>query len=187
LENYAFSVREFASADPPSRGQYLLDPPYQRGSVWDVVRRRNLVRSLLMGLPIGAVTINERDHRFEDYDPAIFAAVVDGRQRIETIRAFVDSQFAVPADWFTGDDNGDYLVDGVALEPIDMAGEQVPGVRYDQLTRLGRGLFDRTSVAVNHARVLTVAAEAELFLLLNFGGVPQSDADEERARAQTAV
>lgn len=183
LETYGFSVREFASADPQSRSQYLLDPPYQRGAVWDDLRRRNLIRSLLMGLPIGSITINERTKAHEQYSAAVFAAVVDGRQRIETLRAFVDSVFPVPASWFDPPTTRDevYIDPDETLEKFDDGGVATAGVLFGQLTDLAKRLVLASTVTVNHAKVNTVAAEAELFLLINYGGVNMTDLDRGRA------
>jgi hypothetical protein len=82
-------------ADKPDRLD--LNPPYQRGSVWGVERKRNLIRSLLMGLPIGAVFLNSRHIMQPD-------RVVDGKQRIEAILDFLGDGLAVPAEWFAETD-----------------------------------------------------------------------------------
>jgi hypothetical protein len=52
-----------------------LNPSYQRGSVWGVERKRNLIM--------------EPDR------------VVDGKQRIEAILDFLGDRLAVPAAWFS--------------------------------------------------------------------------------------
>lgn len=81
------------------RDKLDLNPPYQRGSVWDDARRRNLMRSLLMGLPIGSVVLNRRDHApapAGSTAAAHYIAVVDGKQRIETLRAVADGLAAWP-------------------------------------------------------------------------------------------
>jgi len=41
-------------------GQLLLDPPYQRGDVWGYKRQANLIRSILLGVPIPSIIINDR-------------------------------------------------------------------------------------------------------------------------------
>ena len=37
-----------------------LNAPYQRGDVWGEVRQRNLIRSILLGIPIPSIIINDR-------------------------------------------------------------------------------------------------------------------------------
>lgn len=38
----------------------LLSPPYQRGLVWGHKRKVNLIRSLLLGVPIPSIVVNDR-------------------------------------------------------------------------------------------------------------------------------
>jgi hypothetical protein len=45
-------------------GQLDLDPPYQRGSVWEEAQRVELVESWLRGVPTGVLLLSDRaqDH-----------------------------------------------------------------------------------------------------------------------------
>lgn len=52
-----------------------LTASYQRESVWDLEKRRSLVKSILLGLPIGAVFLNRRSWK----TPVVFC--VDGKRR----------------------------------------------------------------------------------------------------------
>lgn len=112
LDSSIRQVRSFADlASESSGGQtpvgLLLDPPYQRTSVWGPEQRQNLIRSFLMGLPIPAVVLNDR---FAAGDGAFWSgtrdwrvAVVDGRQRLETLLDWWSGKLAVPAAWFSQD------------------------------------------------------------------------------------
>lgn len=82
----------------PVEDPYDLDAPYQRGSVWTADQRRALVKSFLMGLPVGNVIVARLPYNIEK-----FYRVVDGRQRIETMRLFVANEFTVPGWWFSAD------------------------------------------------------------------------------------
>lgn len=62
-----------------------VDTPYQRGPVWTQEQRQNLVRSLLRGLPIPAIVLNDRanpdwvarnGHPLDTDTP--YSAVIDG-------------------------------------------------------------------------------------------------------------
>lgn len=181
IHGYSQTVRECASPDPDMRDGLLLDTPYQRGVVWDTARMQNLVLSLLRGIPVGAITINRRHN---PDNPVEYAAVVDGKQRITTIRSFIDGELAVPAEWFSADDRGAYIES--TCGPIDYDGTTVEGVRYNGLTRLGRALFNASTIGVAEANVTSVEAEAALFALINFGGLPQSAEDRRRAAAVAA-
>lgn len=110
------------------RDKLDLNPPYQRGSVWDDARRRNLMRSLLMGLPIGSVVLNRRDHApapagFTAAAPYI--AVVDGKQRIETLRAVTDGLLPIPAVWVDERFQG-------RTQTVDIDGEAISCVVVDR-------------------------------------------------------
>lgn len=187
LQAYNYSILQFARPGE-NRDDWVLDPPYQRGSVWTDQQRVALVWSLLRGIPIGSIYINVRDPGHDAYDLRNVAAVVDGKQRIETARKFIDSEFVVPATWFGPDEysekHGPYLT-GDTTGTVTWRGEAVPAVLFNQLTKHGQNLFSRATVSVCEACVDTVAEEAELYLLINFGGVDQTEID--RLRAESAA
>lgn len=184
LDTYSFNIREFARPDAEVRARYDLNPPYQRGRVWTVEQNQNLVYSMLAGIPIGAVCINRRPWQ---QGAVTDTTVVDGQQRITAIRAFMDDETAVPADWFADDmgPRGEARMSYIneTCGTITHAGVEVEGVRFSGLNRNGRGLFTRCTIGVLEANLPTVEAEAELYLLLNFGGVAQTDDDRQRAEA----
>jgi len=164
-----------------------LDAPYQRGAVWTEQQQRNLIKSLYMGLPVGAVVISTLGSR-----ATVPYRVVDGKQRILAVRTFIAGQLAVPADWFRPGD----LADQDNYEQPDVM------VRWDDLSPAGQGQFDMRSLPAiefnGRTEYIRVAgryqhrdrtdseilqAEAELFLLINFAGVAQTDQDRSRAQA----
>lgn len=180
LSAHNFSIMEFARPEPEVDERWDLNPPYQRGEVWDADRQRNLVWSLLRGIPIGSVYLNARNHRD---NPGQHGVVIDGKQRITAMRAFTHDALAVPAEWFASDERGDYIDPDAILDEITHDGVTQPGVRWSHLTSLGRGLFSRSTVGVVEATVDSIEAEAEIYLLVNFGGVDQTDDDRARAAA----
>lgn len=139
-------------------GRLDLDAPYQRGDVWGVERQRNLIKSLTIGLPIGGVFLNERDIM----DPLV---VIDGKQRIGAICAWLDGQLEVPSGWFPMRLLADPTAETVTFEGLAIAGQR--GWRNATVTTYhtrytGSDLLDR---------------ERELFDLINYGGVPQGESD----------
>ena len=130
----------------------ILDPPCQRGSVWGPERQRNLWFSLLSGIPSGLIMVSRRAGNTQ--------AVIDGRQRIEAIRAFHDGSLGLPAAWFgaTGCDAGELVTIG-------------------GLDHTGRAQASRPTVTVGTVDDLCLADEQHLFDLVNFGGVPQGETD----------
>lgn len=145
-------------ARPGALIDYDLDPAYQRGHVWTVERQRNLIRSLLMGLPIGAIILNDRFAVTGDPDDAY--VVVDGKQRITALCDFTHDGLCVPRDWFDDD----------LIHPDHRSCD---GVFFRQLSDAGKRIFFSLPVTVVESQV-PIAEEADLFELVNFSGVPQT-------------
>lgn len=144
------------------RDDFDLNPPYQRGVAWGTKRRRNLIRSLLAGIPIPSIVINDRLEGFEGQPLPIgdpMYAVVDGKQRITALRSFVDSEFSVPGDWF-----GDEYADSITFADLTIS---------DQRRFLHR------PIAVSEAKLPTLDDEQEMFDLINFGGLAQGETDDD--------
>lgn len=80
--------------------QLRLDPEYQReGNVWGLARRQLFVDSVLNGFDSPKIYLHELvPPEFEDETLQRFA-VVDGRQRLEALRAFSAGDFALSADF----------------------------------------------------------------------------------------
>ncbi len=156
------------------RGRLLLDAPYQRGSVWTTVQRGNLIRSLLMGIPVPAIVLNRRLtdawEQANGYSPHI-AAVVDGKQRIEAMTAWFDGEFAVPSTWF----RPGWLRDDLVVNDRTWAS-------FTDLTDKGRRGFEDAQFACVEAQVNTVQDEAQIYLLVNGAGTAQTDDDMANAQ-----
>ena len=138
------------------RDEWELNPPYQRGSVWTEEQRRDLIRSVLLELPIGTIVVNDRG-----YEQKIGTVVIDGKQRIEALRAFVDDEFTVPRDWFDDRD----------LTEVDHDRDEV---LYSDLNGRAHRGFRNRSIPHLKAKVGTVKGEAMIFRLLNGGGTAQT-------------
>jgi len=67
-----------------------LDPPYQRRSVWTQRYREDFIETVLLGYPAPSLFLYEeiKDDGSTNY------AVVDGKQRLTTLFAFVDGEFS---------------------------------------------------------------------------------------------
>ena len=148
--------------------EFDLDPPYQRASVWSAEQRRQLILSCIRRIPIGAVLVNNR-WATNGYQGSVGYAVVDGKQRIETLRAFVADEFSVPADWFED------------AEIADTGEDET--VTFSQLTKRGQRAVENWPVPTLEAKEPTIEGEAQLFLLVNGGGTTQTAADMDRARS----
>lgn len=137
-------------------GELLLSPPYQRGDVWGPTRRRNLIRSVMLGVPIPSIIINDRLRaEWDNGDAAI--VVIDGKQRITTLLRFLEDEFTVPGEWF--DERGD--------------------IRFGDLPVAKRRRFTNQPLAFSEGVLASIDEEREVFELVNFGGVPQGQTDIE--------
>lgn len=142
-------------ANTSTDDMYELDAPYQRGSVWGDAERVALIKSMLLRLPTGAIYVNVRD--LGQPKPYV---VIDGKQRIEAIRAFHNNEFGIPAEW---------LADSDLKAPV--SGETA---YFRDLNLVGRNRILHATIATYEAHVKTVEEEAEIFMLVNTGGVAQT-------------
>lgn len=160
-------------------GDLDVAPAYQRPSVWRTAQRIGLVKSWLTGVPVPAVMINDRGtmswRRANGSSPVDNGGpsyvVVDGRQRIETAVAWFSGDLAVPASWFKRD---------AVVETIAKPDGRY--VTFHGLTQVEQRLMtNRAMLPVIEANATTVAEEADLFLLINGAGTPQTAEDMDRA------
>lgn len=145
------------------RDIFDLNPPYQRASVWQPAQRVALLESLMRGIPIGAIVFNDRGIR----NGTVIHAIIDGKQRVLAIRAFVDNEFTVPAWWFEED------------EVNSREGE----ASFKDLTVVGQRRFQMLPMPGLQAHVTSIEEEARIYDLINTAGTAQTDADIANARA----
>ncbi|MCT1804022.1 DUF262 domain-containing protein [Kocuria carniphila] len=71
----------------PGRELINIAPSYQRRLRWDIRKRSLLIESFLLNIPVPPIFLFEEDYNtFE---------VIDGRQRLDTIRSFLANDFAL--------------------------------------------------------------------------------------------
>lgn len=151
-----------------------LNPPYQRGYVWTLEQRVNLVRSLLLGVPVAALVLNRRGSnaawRRNEGDPGeVWYACIDGKQRLTTMHMWWRGEFAIPADWLERRMHG--------------AGHDLAMVTVRDLSDVGRRFMDnRCMIPVAEASLGSLAEEAEVYGLINSAGSAQTQEDLDRAR-----
>lgn len=160
-------------------GEMDVAPPYQRAPVWSLDQRIALVKSWMQGIPVPGIMINDRGgyawRRANGESPldtgvGIYA-VVDGRQRVETAIAWFYGDLAVPASWFPADE-----------VETTVETDDGPYVTFSGLTARGQ-MFTSTKfmLPMTEAKLATITDEADLYLLVNGGGTPQTEADLDRA------
>lgn len=167
-----------------------LDAPYQRGSVWTLDQRRNLIRSLYSGIPIGSVIIS-----LLPYDPShpFSYRVVDGKQRVETVRAWVNNEFTVPGWWFRPEDLDEDLRSGdVTHSQLTLRGQRfftmsanMPALELNAKKEyLGRD-DDGNSRWRDRSAAEILDVEKTLYLLINESGTAHTAEELDRARTTT--
>ena len=119
----------------------MIAPPFQRGLVWKIEQKRELIESILMGIPIPVVYV------FEDENGK--KQVVDGRQRISTIIAFLNNAFSLDNLKMLPQFNNKKFNDLEALYKSKVERYQIPvyviepptpeRVKYDIFDRVNRG------------------------------------------------
>ncbi len=81
------------------RDEIKLDPPYQRmGGVWTKEKKQLLIDSILNDYDIPKIYFHTFN-RERQTETGINYAVIDGRQRLETIWEFVDGVFTLAGDF----------------------------------------------------------------------------------------
>ena len=130
-----------------------LNAPYQRGDVWGEVRQRNLIKSILLGIPIPSIIINDRFSA--GWSDTVSCAVIDGKQRITTILKFLSGDLKVSGTWFGLDGDVSFL---------------------DLPRNIQRGIKN-TPLAFTEGQLGSLEEEKEVFELVNYGGVPQGETD----------
>lgn len=139
--------------------QINMDPPYQRRSVWNPKDRRFFLDTVFRGYPCPPVFL----HKTLGANQETIYAVVDGKQRLQTLFLFVDGQVSLADDF--GDDrfNGktwqqlgqdektafwDYVIP-VEFLTFDVQDTRVVSQAFDRLNRNMRKLEPQE---LRHAR-----------------------------------
>lgn len=194
LSALAYTVEHWIPRGPDSiggeRDPFDLSAPYQRGSVWTTGQRRALIRSLYMGVPVGAVIISVLPYT-EPYD----YRVVDGKQRIEAARAWYTDEFGVPGWWFRERDVQDRALPDARFSDLTQQGRRVfgmhaslPALQFNgQVEYLGQRPDGKGWITRDRTPEELLRAEAELYGLINGGGTPQTPEDMDRAAALSSV
>ena len=73
-----------------------LQPEYQRGFVWQKEFKDKLIYSIVKKFPAGNISIRVLD---EANDKGAKSEVVDGQQRLTTIRNFINGDYTINSEW----------------------------------------------------------------------------------------
>lgn len=86
------------------KDEIITDPEYQRnGGVWTPEKKQLLIDSILNNYDIPKIYFHQFDRK-EKQETGKSYAIIDGKQRIETIWAFIDGKFCLSDDFEYQDD-----------------------------------------------------------------------------------
>lgn len=123
------------------RGLIILDPDFQREEVWVPKQQSELIESVLMGIPLPFLYLNEtKDGKL---------VVIDGRQRLTTFFKFLKNSFKLKELRILEDLNGMYFSDldeklQANLEDFQLFAQVIKPptpdrVKFDIFDRVNRG------------------------------------------------
>jgi len=96
VENKPFSLRQIVELI--NNGDIELTPDFQRNFIWDKTRQSKLIESILLGLPLPSIYLSQyKDGRL---------TVVDGLQRLHTIKYFLEDELVLSNLEYLKDCNG---------------------------------------------------------------------------------
>lgn len=96
VENKPFSLKQLV--DLIDSGDIEMDPSFQRNFIWDNTRQSRLIESIILGLPLPSIYLSQ-------YDDGTLT-IVDGLQRLNTIRKFVKDELVLSNLEYLNDCNG---------------------------------------------------------------------------------
>lgn len=153
--------KRLSSAGEPTEGDIFI-PDFQRGYIWNKRQADTFIESLLLGLPVPGIFLStdaETQRRF----------VIDGGQRLRTIKSFVDGSFK----------GSDKYVLGRAVH-ADFAGKGYVDLLQNDRRRFDDSVIHATIVSQNEPRENNRSL-FYLFERLNTGGTPATAHEVRRS------
>jgi hypothetical protein len=111
------------------KDEIIVDPEYQRkGGVWTLEKKQLLIDSILNKYDIPKIYFHQFERKERAKSGKAFA-IIDGKQRLETIWGFIDGEFCLSDD-FEYQDNPDLILAGLSYEDL---GKEFPKlkIRFD--------------------------------------------------------
>ncbi|WP_448826849.1 DUF262 domain-containing protein [Capnocytophaga bilenii] len=131
-------------------GDIVLTPPFQRNLVWDAFRKSRLIESILLRIPLPMFYFSE------DLEGRL--TIIDGLQRISTIKEFMENKFPLKNLQYLENCEGRYF-----KEEGDKKGLEAKYVRWFNLTNISVNVIDSIS---------PYQVKYDIFRRINTGGRP---------------
>jgi len=115
----SFILRAERDSNDPSKAEgWVLDPAFQRGSVWTLDQKVAWIETILRGLGLPAIIIN----RFPEEHPVYGwrEIVIDGQQRLRATAEFMQDKFRVRGELYGEQDNAfhRFWTMGIGIAPV---------------------------------------------------------------------
>ncbi|MGF6663311.1 putative nucleic acid-binding protein [Paraburkholderia atlantica] len=184
-ETYDFTVETIVEK---LNDESIFIPHFQRRYVWTEPQASRLIESLIIQCPIPVIYLNqENDERL---------SVIDGNQRLTTIRRFVENQFALKgltaypelegSRFFELDPRFQRHILNRTLRCIVILKDTHPQVKFDVFERLNTGATKLTPQELRHglyfgdlmSLATAVAKESEFLSLLEIKNDKRMKAEE---------
>lgn len=83
-------------------GDQFIIPEYQRGLVWSETQKVNLIKTIMAGVPIGTFVFARQAYDKQTLKklPVRKYYLLDGQQRLNAIRGFLDNEFDMDGYFF---------------------------------------------------------------------------------------
>jgi hypothetical protein len=142
-----------------------IEPAWQRTDVWSLKKKRELIKSLLLGIPLPSIILHSRGGRM---------SIIDGKQRLLSIIKFVGNEYKLPK----------YDV------PADNPLYECRGVYYDKPGRASLSVETRQEFGLRELPALVFEDVSEkrlrgIFHLYNVTGTKLNAAEIRNAVYQT--
>lgn len=140
-----------------NRGEIILNPDFQRKSVWDIKRKCRLIESLMLNIPLPIFYVSADENGVW--------SVVDGQQRLTAIKEFiVDKCYKLTDLEFWKSLNGKGI-------------DELPALQYNQI-------MDSTFQFVIISPSTPESVRRNIFKRINTGGLPLSSQEIRHALYQ---
>lgn len=174
-----YQVRSMALIDVVNQikaGRLVVAPYFQRNLVWRQMHKEDFIDTILKGYPFPQIFISRGDIDVERMIAT--SLLVDGQQRLSTIREFVDNKFTVDGKFFgqfSAQVRSDFLKYEVAVIDLDMAADD------PRLKEVFRRL-NRTFYSLSEIEKLSTEFSTSEFMLVAKLLTRQIDINERRSR-----
>lgn len=141
-----------------------LAPDFQRGLVWNVKQKSELIESILMGIPLPLIYVKE--------DEKGVYIIVDGKQRLDTLFSFINNEFSLRRLTILKDKNGCRFDDLTPLEQnkIEDCSLTLHVIKAPTSDRVTFDLFDRVNrggTRLNNQEMRNALYQGNATLLIN--------------------